>query len=343
MIIRFTQNYLLRYGIGQKKVVLIGDNQTSESVLSHLTNTHDLRHKVLGVLNGDSSVSKYGLKIIGSIEELASKIKTHKIDEVVLTDSSISKTKTMNIIQICADHNVVFKFIPDTFALITTNVSSETFGSMPVMELNPIPLDGWGRIAKRVIDLVSALILLIVLSPVFLIIAILEKMTSKGPVFYKHDRVGRDEKTFTLYKFRSMYTNSEVKQKKFWTTENDIRITPLGNFLRKTNLDELPQLWNILAGAMSFIGPRPEQPKFVTKFEEEIPEYFRRHRVKAGLTGWAQVNGLKGDTPIRDRVRYDIYYIEQWSLWFDIKIVFMTIALIASEFFRGKYEYRSRS
>jgi exopolysaccharide biosynthesis polyprenyl glycosylphosphotransferase len=347
MIIRFTQNYLLRYGIGQKNVILIGDNQTSESVLLHLTDNHDLRHKVVGVLNGDSSVSKYGLKILGSMEELASKIKTYKIDEIVLTDTGISRIKTMSIIQVCADHNVVFKFIPDTFSLITNNVSTGEFGSMPVMELKPIPLDGWGRIAKRVIDFIFAILFLIILSPVFLIIAVLEKISSRGPVFYQHERIGRDEKAFVLYKFRSMYSDKcdYSKGGSKWTTEKDqaTRITPLGRILRITNLDELPQLWNILKGEMSFVGPRPEQPRFVQKFEEEIPEYFRRHRVKAGLTGWAQVNGFKGDTPIRDRVRYDIYYIEQWSFWFDMKIIFETIVMIITEFFRGKYEYRSRS
>ena len=343
MIIRWLQNYILKFGIGQKNILLIGDNQTSKSLISHLESTHDLRHNVLGVLNGESNESKFGLRILGNVDQLAEKIKKYKIDEIVLTDTSIPKSKTINIIQICADHNVVFKFIPDTFALMTTNVTSGTFGSLPVMELKPIPLDGWGRIAKRVADFVFALIFLIILSPFFLIIAILVKLSSHGPVFYKHERIGRDETAFTLFKFRSMYFKSEQKEKKYWTTADDNRITPLGIVLRKTNLDELPQLWNILAGNMSFVGPRPEQPKFVQKFEEEIPEYFRRHRVKAGLTGWAQVNGLKGDTSIKDRVRYDIYYIENWSLWFDIKIILKTFGLIVLEFFGGKYEYRTRS
>jgi exopolysaccharide biosynthesis polyprenyl glycosylphosphotransferase len=252
----------------------------------------------------------------------------------------------MELIQICSDNKITFKYIPDIFSLMTLNVSSETIGSMPVMELRSIPLDGWGRIVKRIIDIAVSAIVLIVASPIMLIIAILEKITSKGPIMYKHQRIGRDEKIFTFFKFHSMYSNMcDYKGGVHWSTKDDekTRITPLGKVLRKTNLDELPQFWNILKGDMSFVGPRPELPKLVEKFEKEVPEYFRRHRVKTGLTGWAQVNGLKGDTSIKERVRYDIYYIENWSLWLDFKIIVKTVFLIIYEIFSGKYEYRSRS
>jgi len=214
---------------------------------------------------------------------------------------------------------------------------------MPVLELRTIALDGWGRIIKRIADLFFSFVALVVLSPLFLIIAIIQKLTSAGPVIYGHERVGKDGKLFKLYKFRSMYDKAEEKEKRFWTEKNDSRITPFGNFLRKTNMDELPQFWNILIGNMSIVGPRPEQPKFVEKFNKEIPGYFKRHRIKSGLTGWAQVNGLKGDTSISERVRYDTFYIENWSLWFDLKIIIKTGGLVLHEIFIGKYEYSARS
>lgn len=345
LVVKSIQKYILKYGIGRNNVLLVGDNTTSESIIGHLSQSNDKAYKICGVLNGESTNSKYGLKIIGSFDEIEQKIKQYSIDEVILTDTSLSKTKIMNLIQICADNKITFKYIPDTFSLMTLNVSSETIGSMPVMELKAIPLDGWGRIVKRVIDAIIASLGLIVVSPIIVLIAILVKITSKGPILYAHERVGRDEKVFRFYKFRSMYIDKcDFKGGVYWTSQKDdtTRITPFGKILRKTNLDELPQLWNIIIGNMSLVGPRPELPKHVQRFEKEIPDYFRRHKVKVGLTGWAQVNGLKGDTSIKERVRYDIYYIENWSLWFDIKIIIKTIGLIIHEAFAGKSEYRTR-
>lgn len=343
IVIKLIQRYLFRFGIGRQNLVLIGDNNTSENVIYHLSKSKNSAYKVLGVLDAERTESKYNLKILGSVSDLEKIILKQKIDEIILTDINLSKSKLMYVIQICSDRNITFKYIPDTFSLMSLNVSPNLVGSMPVMELKSIPLDGWGRIVKRIIDFSFSLIFLLILSPIFLIIAILEKMTSRGPVLYCQDRIGRDEKIIKCHKFRSMYYEGPKSQKQAWTTQNDPRITPLGNILRKTNLDELPQLWDILSGNMSFVGPRPEQPKFVEKFEKEIPEYFRRHRVKAGLTGWAQVNGLKGDTSIKERVRYDAYYIENWSLWFDFKIIIKTIGITIYETFAGKYEYRSNS
>lgn len=347
LIVRLVQRNLFRYGIGRRNLILIGDNSTSEIICQNLAKSPTSGYKVIGILNEDGSASKHGLKVIGSIDQIEEKIKQHKIDEIVLTDVALSKTRILKIIQLCSDHKISFKYIPDTFSLMTFNVSSGLLGSMPVMELKSIPLDGWGRIVKRLIDFIFALVSLLILSPLILIISILEKITSTGPVIYSHKRIGRDEKVFYCHKFRSMYVDKcdFSKGGAKWTTKADekTRITPLGKILRKTNLDEIPQFWNILVGQMSFIGPRPEQPKFVEKFEREIPDYFKRHKVKAGLTGWAQVNGFKGDTSIRERVRYDIYYIENWSLWFDLRIMIKTVGLIIYEIFGGKYEYRTRT
>lgn len=346
LIIKLIQRHLLRYGIGRKNIILIGDNLISENIVSRLSKNKNKVYKICGVLNGEADNSKFGLKIIGSANQLEEKIKQYKADEVILTDTTLSKSKIMKLIQICADNKITFKYIPDTFSLMTLNVSSETMASMPVMELKSIPLDGWGRIVKRIIDIVLASLALLVVSPILFITSILIKLTSKGPVLYAHERVGRDENIFKFYKFRSMYVEKcDFKGGVYWTKKEDeqTRITPIGRFIRKTNIDELPQLWNIVKGDMSLVGPRPELPKHVQRFENEIPDYFRRHKVKVGLTGWAQVNGLKGDTSIRERVRYDVYYIENWSLWFDFKIIIKTLGLIINEAFAGKSEYRPRT
>lgn len=344
-IVRAIQVSLYRVGWGKRNLLLVGDNSTSSSIAKTVLASNASPYRLKGTINGQSGESKYGLKILGPTEELHAIIEKYKIDEVILTDFNTSRSKIMEMIQICSDHKVTFKYIPDVFSYMTFSSGSELIGSMPVMELRSIPLDGWGRIVKRVLDIVFSALLLLVTSPLLLLIAILVKATSRGPVFFSHDRTGRDEKVFKFYKFRSMYSDKcDWKQKGVWTTADDDknRITPLGRIIRKTNLDELPQLYSILKGDMSFIGPRPEQPKLVEKFENEIPEYFRRHKVKSGLTGWAQVNGLKGDTSIRERVRYDMYYIENWSLWLDIKIIFKTIGIIIYEIFSGKFEYRTR-
>lgn len=345
IIIQSIQRSLFHFGVGRKNILLVGDNTTSETVSAYLSKNPGLGYRVKGVLSCELLPSRFGLKIVGIVDQLQEKINSLKIDEIILTDINLSKTKIIDIIQTCSDYKVVFKYIPDTLSLMNLNVSPELIGTMPVMELKPIPLEGWGRIAKRMVDFIFAFLWLVVLFPLFLLIAFLEKAVSPGPVFFSHPRIGRDGKTFSCHKFRSMYVDKcDFKGGTKWTTKADEinRVTPVGKILRKTNLDELPQLWNILKGEMSFVGPRPEQPKLVKKFESEIPEYFKRHRVKAGLTGWAQVNGLKGDTSIKERVRYDIYYIEHWSLWLDIKIIFKTIILTINEALFGKSEYRPR-
>jgi len=340
VILRSVQLYLLKYGIGMRKVLFIGANEVTSFVISEIKKYPAMGLQVAGVVVSDKEKPSE-MKKIGTIDELRELISKYKIDEVILTESRLSKTKVSEILAICSDTNTVFKFVPDVLSFITLKVSVENIGSMPVLGVRATPLDGWGRIIKRIADLMLSLVMLTILSPILLIIAILEKLTSRGPVIYSHQRVGRDGKKFMLHKFRSMFQDAE-KTGRFWTEANDDRITPLGKIIRKTNLDELAQLYNILIGEMSFVGPRPEQPRWVEKFSHEVPDYIRRHRVKSGLTGWAQVNGLKGDTSIQERVRYDNYYIENWSIWFDIKIIIKTIGIVFYEIFLGKFEYRHR-
>ena len=342
LIVNVIQLSLLKYGVGARNLLLVGDNSVTQAIINRL-NRKDSGYIIKGVLNDDGAASAYGSRIIGSIEDLTI-LREKKIDEVVLTDPSISRKKVMFLIQACSDNNIVFKYVPDVFSIMSLSFTQSFIGPMPVLELRSIPLEGWGRIIKRLLDVVFSAVLLVVLSPLFLLLALAIKLTSNGPIIYANKRVGRDEKPFNFYKFRSMFFDRcDYTDGTKWTTREDekTRITPIGLLLRKTNLDELPQLWNILLGDMSFVGPRPEFPKIVEKFEKEIPDYFRRHRVKAGLTGWAQVNGFKGDTSVKERVRFDVYYIENWSLWLDIKIVIRTFWLVLYETFAGKYEYRT--
>ena len=196
---------------------------------------------------------------------------------------------------------------------------------LPVINIRYVPLTNTGnRIIKRTVDIVGSIVGIMITSPIMLLCAVAVKCSSPGPVIFKQERVGLHNKTFYMYKFRSMRTQAPASEQKAWTVKDDPRVTAVGKVLRHTSLDELPQLFNILKGDMSLIGPRPERPQFVEKFKEEIPRYMVKHQVRPGLTGWAQVNGLRGDTSIRKRIEYDIYYIENWTLGFDIKIIFLT-------------------
>lgn len=342
LLVGTVQNYLLRYGFGRRNLLMVGRNELSQFVANEIKKNNLLGLKVVGVVNGHSE-NGGELKNLGKLQNLEKIFEKYKINELVLTDAKISRSKVLEIIEKCAKNKVIFKFVPDIFSTYSLKINPSTIGSMQVMELSGIPLDGWGRISKRVFDVVVSFIAIIIAAIPMLLIAFISKISSRGPIVYSHERVGRDGKLFKLYKFRSMYADIEKKKRNYWTKKNDSRVTPFGKILRKTNLDELPQLFNIISGDMSVVGPRPEQPRFVKQFEKEIPDYIKRHRVKAGLTGWAQVNGLKGDTSIAERVRYDMFYIENWSLLFDVKIIIRTIGLIVYEIFVGKYEYRTRS
>jgi len=343
IILRAIEKYLLRFNIGVRNVILVGNNGMTGKIIAELENQSGRSYKILGIVStSDKEIDEY--ENFGEVIDAAKIIKSNAPDEVILTDVGISNADLMKIIEACESHHIDFQYVPDIFNVLTTNFQPTMIGSTYAMELKKTPLEGWGRISKRIIDVIIAALFLVILSPLFLIIGIFVKITSRGPIIYRQERVGRDERKFWVYKFRSMRVENKANKSDAWTTavNEQRRVTMIGRILRKTNLDEIPQFWNIFIGNMSFVGPRPEQPQFVDKFESEIPEYFRRHHVKSGLTGWAQVNGLKGDTSIEERVRYDIYYIENWSLWFDFKIIIKTIGLLVYETLFGKFEYRSR-
>ena len=217
-------------------------------------------------------------------------------------------------------------FVPDYQNILPTTPYTEDLEGLPVVHIRHVPLtEIVNAFMKRTMDIIGAVIALILFSPIMLAVIFIIKFTSKGPIIFTQERVGLHNKPFNMYKFRTMRVQTEEEEAKGWTTKDDPRVTPVGKFFRKTSIDELPQLFNILKGDMSIVGPRPERPQFVEKFKEEVPRYMIKHQVRPGLTGWAQVNGYRGDTSIRKRIDYDIYYIENWTMGMDIKIIFLTV------------------
>ena len=266
-----------------------------------------------------------GVKVLGTLGNLEYILPENKLDEIAITLSLKDYDYLEGVVDICEKSGVHTKFIPDYSSLIPSRPYTEDLMGLPVINIRYVPLTNTGNmVIKRAMDIVGSIFGIIITSPIMLISAILVKLSSPGPVIFKQERVGLHNKPFYMYKFRSMAMQTAAEEKKGWTVRNDPRVTGIGKILRRTSIDELPQLFNILKGDMSLVGPRPERPQFVEKFKEEIPRYMVKHQVRPGLTGWAQVNGLRGDSSIKKRIEYDIYYIENWTIGFDIKIILMT-------------------
>ena len=326
-IIRSILRSFRKKGYNIKHILLVGYSRAAEHYMDRIRENPQWGYNVVGVLDEHvpAGASYHGVKVLGTLGNLEIILPEHKLDEIAITLSLEDYDYLEETVSICEKYGVHTKFIPDYNAIIPSKPFTEDLGGLPVINIRYVPLTNSGNIfIKRIFDICAALFGIVITSPIMLIVAILIKLTSKGPIIFKQERVGLHNKTFKMYKFRSMRVQSEKKEKKGWTKKNDPRVTPVGRFIRKTSIDELPQLFNILKGDMSLVGPRPERPQFVEKFMEEIPRYNVKHQVRPGLTGWAQVNGLRGDTSIRKRVEYDIYYIENWSVFFDIKIIIMT-------------------
>ena len=246
------------------------------------------------------------------------------MDEVAIALSLNYKLGDM--VAICEKSGVHTKFVPDYYKFISTNPVTEDLNGLPVINIRNVPLTNTvNKCIKRLVDIIGSIVCIILFSPIMAVVAVLVKKSSPGPIIFCQERVGLHNKPFKMYKFRSMGVQSASKEQKAWTVHNDPRVTPVGRIIRKTSLDELPQLFNVLKGDMSLIGPRPERPLFVEKFKEEIPRYMIKHQVRPGMTGWAQVCGFRGDTSIEGRIEHDIFYIENWTLSFDIKILFLTV------------------
>lgn len=316
-----------RKGYNLKHILLVGYSRAAEEYVDRILENPQWGYVVCGILDNHIPAGTLykGVKVLGTIGNLEIILPENKLDEIAITLPLKDYDYLENTVAVCEKSGVHTKFIPDYNSLIPSKPYTEDLLGLPVINIRYVPLTNTGNILiKRCVDIIGALCGIIITSPIMLVCAVLVKLTSPGPVIFRQERVGLHNKPFQMFKFRSMELQTSGEEKKAWTVKNDPRVTKVGKFMRRTSIDELPQLFNILRGEMSLVGPRPERPLFVEKFKEEIPRYMVKHQVRPGLTGWAQVNGLRGDTSIRKRIDYDIYYIENWTLGFDIKIILMT-------------------
>jgi exopolysaccharide biosynthesis polyprenyl glycosylphosphotransferase len=320
---------LRRKAKGLHRLLIVGSNRNARSLIEWAKENPHLGHHVEGVLSQEKdSVGKHleGVPILGTLDECEAVIERMKPDEVVVADSTLPKEKLADLLLRCEDGLVSFKVAADLYGIVTSNLDVEYVASVPLLGLRPLPLDDlWNRAVKRSFDLAVSSLLLFVTAPVWILAAVAVKVTDGGSVLYMQERVGQDGRQFKLYKFRTMRPDAEATSGPVWAKKEDDRRTGVGGFLRRFNLDELPQLWNVVRGEMSLVGPRPERPHFVNQFRDQVPRYMARHKIKSGITGWAQVNGLRGNTSLEERIKYDLYYAENWSLLLDLEILFMTL------------------
>ncbi|MBF0215738.1 MAG: undecaprenyl-phosphate glucose phosphotransferase [Candidatus Omnitrophica bacterium] len=311
-----------------RNLLIIGDGKMVERLIKHISGDPHWDYNIKGVVrvSSDKTGTAEGVPVLGKIDRLGEIMDSNDINEIIMSETDISRAKTMKLIFECEKRLVEFRLVADLLGVITSKVDMRTIDGIPLLGLKETPLsEGFNRFVKRSVDVVFSVLFLVAFSPILGVIALAVKITSPGPVFYLQKRVGEDGSRFAIIKFRTMRDNAEKGVGRVWAKENDPRRTPIGGFLRRFNLDELPQLLNVLKGEMSLVGPRPERPHFVKHFKENIPRYMARHKIKSGMTGWAQVNGLRGNTSIEERTKYDLYYVENWSLGFDIKILFMSL------------------
>jgi len=317
---------LRMHGFGRYRVLVVGSGESARAIIQKIQWSPYLGYELVGVVNGHEPPGEVaGVQVLGKADDLPAIIEKYDIQEVIIAPpEGTSRHEIVRLVSLSQRGSVAIKIFPDMFEFVTTGVSIDDLGGLPLLNVRDIQLRGWRLSLKRAMDLIGASIGLVLLSPFMLLMALLIKLDSPGPVFYYQERMGLDGRPFQMFKFRSMRQDAE-EDGPGWTTKDDPRRTRIGALLRSKNIDELPQLINVLLGDMSLVGPRPERPIYVEKFRNSIPRYMERHREKAGMTGWAQVNGLRGDTSIAERTKYDLWYVENWSLWLDIKIIVRTI------------------
>lgn len=316
-----------RLGYNQRAVLVIGAGALGQRVTRCLSQHPELGLTIKGYLTrnpGKVGQTFEGVSVIGTYEEVR-KIVEGGIDIVFVCLPPDAEGQAEKLLGYLATTMAEVKVIPSIYEFIRLRAEAELFDGLPIITLQGSPLHGWNLVVKRGMDVVGAGLALILASPVLLLIAALVKLTSPGPVFYRQNRMGLDGRAFEMLKFRSMRMDAESESGPVWAQAHDARRTPIGALLRRTSLDELPQFWNVLKGEMSIVGPRPERQEFITQFRERFPQYMLRHKMKAGITGWAQVNGWRGNTSLEKRLEYDLYYIEHWSVWFDLKIMVLTL------------------
>jgi Undecaprenyl-phosphate glucose phosphotransferase len=319
---------LRRRGRNLQRILIIGAGKLGREIAQKLQSHRELGFEVVGFLDDDpekSGASVLGLPILGSTGEVTQILQRRNIEQVFITLPLEAHKRIMRVMRAVGNEFVDVKLVPDILQYAVLNATLDDLDGTPVINLCEVPLRGWSSLAKRGMDLVLALAMLLVLLPFLPFVWCAIWFEDRGPLFYRQERMGLDGKSFSMLKLRSMRVNAESTSGPVWATKEDPRRTRIGAFLRKWSLDELPQLWNVVRGEMSLVGPRPERPAFVHEFKGKIPQYMVRHRVKSGMTGWAQVHGWRGNTSIRKRIQYDLYYIENWSLKLDLKILWLTL------------------
>ena len=316
-------------GVGQTRLVIVGTGDVARMVLQKIRQSPGIGYEAVGFVSDENGLeSILGLPVLGHIDGLAEIIAQHEIAEVIVGMPEAPHQKILSIIADCERGRVAVKVFPDVFQIMATEVSIDDLNGLPLLAVRDVALRGWRLTIKRGMDIVISGVLLVFGSPFMLLLALLVKLDSPGPVFYVQQRMGLDGKIFPLIKFRSMPPDAEAETGPIRAKPGDSRATRLGALMRRFSLDESPQFINVLLGDMSMVGPRPERPEFVNQFKQSIPRYMERHREKAGLTGWAQINGLRGDTSIIERTKYDLWYIENWSILLDLKIMLKTVITI---------------
>ena len=330
-LLRMALRSMRSKGYNQKHLLLVGYSRAAEGFIDRVVSNPEWGYKIRGILDDHEEWGKEykGIRVIGKIDDLDEILALNTLDEIAITLSIKEYEKLEQIVAGCEKSGVHTKFIPDYNNFIPTKPLMEDLQGLPVIHIRNVPLTNLlNATMKRIMDIFGALVAIVLFSPFMIFAAVAVKLTSPGPVIFCQERVGLHNKPFQMYKFRSMTVQTAEKEKSQWTTPGDARVTPIGKLIRKTSIDEMPQFFNVLKGDMSLVGPRPERPFFVEKFKEEIPRYMIKHQVRPGMTGWAQVNGYRGDTSITKRIEHDLYYIENWTLGFDFKILFLT-------FFKG--------
>ena len=329
-LVSFARGVLHQRNMGTVRTLIVGHGAGSAIVDVHFQRLQQLGYEVVGILDDDpnDNVLQLSYPLLGEIDLLPIVISQYDVKEVIITLPALNTVELLRILDLCPTENVHIRVHPDLFQFLVTTIQVDEISGLPLLTVKEPRLAVWHRMAKRSLDLVVAATTLVVLSGPLLLVALLIRLDSAGPTFFIQERVGRDGNAFPIIKFRTMVADVAAQEGRDWTVPNDPRRTRLGKFLRRFSVDELPNLINVLIGHMSLVGPRAEQPQYVRQFSAEIPRYMERHRERAGMTGWAQVNGLRGDVPIDQRTQYDLYYIENWSIYFDIRILLRTVIAV---------------
>lgn len=331
-IIRGLLRILRAKGFNIKYVLVVGAGEIGRNFVDTVNLNTYLGYKIIGFLDDNVEGIVKDIRVIGKIDDIDEVLSHNLIDRVVVSIAPRHYKTLRKIIDSCEKNGVRADIIPDYYRYITSHPSIELIDNIPLISVRYLPLDiSYNKYVKRIFDVLFSIISLIILSPLLLIVAVAVKVTSPGPVIYKQERIGEGGHPFMMYKFRSMRSEEEYIDDKRWTQKDDPRVTSVGKIIRKTSIDELPQLYNIIKGDMSLIGPRPERPYFVNKFKESVPKYMIKHHVRPGMTGWAQVNGYRGNTSIVKRIEFDIYYVENWSILLDARIFWRTLTLIFTD------------